>query len=61
MVLIKLETPLLTVTSIGEAMMDGTTGEFIKVKVGSGRDAREINARIKSDGTLEPFYEGMKI
>ena len=61
MVVIKLETPLLTVTSIGEAMMDGKTGEFIKVKVGTAREAREINARIKPDGTLEPFYEGMKI
>lgn len=40
----------------GEALTDGKVGEYIKVKMGSQRDARVIYARVKQDGTVEPNF-----
>ncbi len=53
-VLVKFETPLLLVSSFGEAMDDGRTGELIRVRVNSGKDAKIIVTRIQNDGTVSP-------
>ena len=53
-VLVKLETPLLLVSSFGEAMEDGGTGDLIRVRVNSGRDAKIIVTQIQNDGTVSP-------
>lgn len=53
-VLVKFETPLLLVSSFGEAMEDGKAGDLIRVKVNSGKDAKMIVTRIGADGTVSP-------
>ncbi len=61
MVLIKIETPVLLLTNIGEALSDGKVNDFIKVKMGPNRGGRIISARVRPDGTLEPYHKGMKL
>jgi len=61
MVVVKLETGRLLISSLGEAQGDGKVGEFISVKMGSDKDSRVIKARIRSDGTLEPYHEGIRL
>jgi len=53
-VLVKVETTLLLVSSFGEAMDDGKTGDLIRVKVNGGRDAKIIVARVQNDGSVSP-------
>jgi flagella basal body P-ring formation protein FlgA len=59
-VVVKLETLRLSLSSLGEAQEDGKVGDYIPVKMGTDRDARVIKAKIRSDGTLEPYFEGVK-
>jgi flagella basal body P-ring formation protein FlgA len=40
----------------GEALTDGKVGEYIRVKMGSERNARVIYAKVKQDGTVEPNF-----
>ena len=40
----------------GEALTDGKVGEYIKVKMGTERDARVIYAKVKQNGTVEPNF-----
>ncbi|MBN1124155.1 MAG: flagellar basal body P-ring formation protein FlgA [Sedimentisphaerales bacterium] len=61
MVVVRLESPLLQLSWVGEALSDGRVGEIIKVKMGALRNGRIITARVKEDGTLEPYREGMNI
>jgi flagella basal body P-ring formation protein FlgA len=44
------------ITMQGEALTDGKVGEYIKVKMGTERNARVIYARVKQDGTVEPNF-----
>ena len=60
-VVVKLETGRLLISSLGEAQGDGKVGEFISVKMGSDKDSRIIKARIRPDGTLEPYHEGIQL
>jgi len=60
-VVVKFETSGLLVSALGEALDEGKTGEFVKVKMGTASDARIITARIRGDGTLEPWHEGMEL
>lgn len=61
MVVVKLETGRMLISSLGEAQSDGKVGEFISVKMGSDKDSRTIKARIRPDGTLEPYHEGIQL
>ncbi len=56
LVVIKIETPGISISNIGQAQADARTGELVKVKVGDGRGARMIVGRVKSDGTIEPVF-----
>ena len=56
MVVVKIETPGLTVSSLGEALSDGKIGEYIKVKMGMNRNARQIVAQVKPNGIVVPVY-----
>ena len=40
----------------GEALTDGKVGEYIRVKMGSERNARVIYAQVKQNGTVEPNF-----
>ena len=60
-VVVKLETGRMLISSLGEAQGDGKVGEFISVKMGSDKDSRIIKARIRPDGTLEPYHEGIQL
>ena len=55
-VVVKIETPGLTVSSLGEALSDGKVGEYIKVKMGMNRNSRQIIAQVKPDGIVVPVY-----
>ncbi len=55
-VVVKIESPGLTVSSLGEALSDGKAGEYIKVKMGMNRNSRHIIVRVKPDGTVVPVY-----
>jgi flagella basal body P-ring formation protein FlgA len=61
MVVVKMETDLLLVSWLGEAQADGKAGEMIPVRMGTEKDARIIKARVRADGTLEPFKEGIRL
>ncbi|MBN1817615.1 MAG: flagellar basal body P-ring formation protein FlgA [Sedimentisphaerales bacterium] len=61
MVVVRLESKLLQLSWVGEALSDGRVGELIKVKMGAQRNGRTITARVKEDGTLEPYREGMEV
>ena len=56
LVVIKIETPGISISNIGQVQADARTGELVKVKVGDGRAARVIVGRVKSDGTIEPIF-----
>ena len=56
LVVVKIETPVISISNIGEAQADARTGELVKVKVGDGRAARMIVGRVKSDGSVEPIF-----
>lgn len=56
MVVVKIEMPGLTVSSLGEALSDGKVGEYIKVKMGMNRNARQIVAQVKPNGIVVPVY-----
>ncbi len=56
MVVVKIETPGLTVSSLGEALSDGKVGEYIKVRMGMNRNARQIVAQVKPNGIVVPVY-----
>jgi flagella basal body P-ring formation protein FlgA len=60
-VVVKLETGRMLISSLGEAQGDGKVGEFISVKMGTDKDSRIIKARIRPDGTLEPYHEGIRL
>ncbi len=60
-VVVKLETGQLLISSLGEAQADGKVGEFVPVKMGTDKDSRIIKARIRPDGTLEPYHEGIQL
>jgi hypothetical protein len=60
-VVVKLETSWLLISSLGEAQTDGKVGEFIPVKMGTDKESRVIKARIRPDGTLEPYHEGIQL
>lgn len=60
-VVVKLETGRLLISSLGEAQADGKVGEFVPVKMGSDKESRVIKARIRPDGTLEPYHEGIQL
>jgi flagella basal body P-ring formation protein FlgA len=53
-VVVKYETPLLLVSSIGEALDEGKPGDMIRVRVNSGKDAKIIVTRVGNDGTVSP-------
>ncbi len=59
-VVVKLETSRLSLSSLGEAQDEGKVGDSIPVKMGTARDARVIKGKIQPDGTVEPYYEGIK-
>jgi flagella basal body P-ring formation protein FlgA len=59
-VVVKLETSRLSLSSLGEAQAEGKVGDYIPVKMGITRDARVIKGKILPDGTVEPYYEGVK-
>jgi flagella basal body P-ring formation protein FlgA len=61
LVVVKLETGRMLISSLGEAQGDGKVGEFIPVKMGTDKDSRIIKARIRPDGTLEPYHEGIQL
>jgi len=60
MVVVRLETPALVVSWVGEALNEGRLGALIKVRMGTGRTGRIITGRVQSDGTVEPYHEGLK-
>ena len=55
-VLVKIDTPALTISAMGRALEDGRVGQCVKVRMNiSPSSQRVIFARVKSDGTLEPI------
>lgn len=56
LVVIKIETPGISISNIGQVQSDARNGELVKVKVGDGRAARIIVGKVKSDGTIEPIF-----
>lgn len=56
LVVIKIETPGISISNIGQAQANARTGELVKVKVGDGRAARMIVGRVKSDGSVQPIF-----
>lgn len=56
LVVVKIETPMISISNIGQAQADARTGELVKVKVGDGRAARMIVGRVMSDGSVEPIF-----
>jgi flagella basal body P-ring formation protein FlgA len=55
-VMVKVETKVLFITSFGEAMEEGTVGQFIRVKMGADRGARTIVGKVGSDGSVSPIF-----
>ena len=61
MVVVRLETPALVVSWIGQALDEGRLGQLIKVRMGAARNGRIITARVQQDGTVEPYHEGISL
>ena len=55
-VMVKVETGALHITSFGEAIEDGKVGQFIRVKMGTNREARTIVGKVGSDGSVSPVF-----
>ena len=56
LVVIKIETAMLSISNIGQAQNDAAAGEFVKIKIGEGRNTRTVIGKVKSDGTVEPVF-----
>jgi flagella basal body P-ring formation protein FlgA len=56
LVVIKIETAMLSISNIGQAQSDAAAGEFVKVKIGEGRETRIVIGKVKPDGTVEPVF-----
>jgi flagella basal body P-ring formation protein FlgA len=56
MVVVKIETPGLSISALGEAQSDGKVGEYVKVRMGTSRNSRQIVAEVKPNGILVPVY-----
>ena len=55
-VVVKIETPGMTISAVGRALEDGREGQCVKVRMNiSASSQRVIFVRVKSDGTLEPI------
>ena len=61
MVVVRLETSVLVVSWVGQALSEGRLGELIKVRMGTDRGGRIITGRVQSDGTVEPYHEGIDL
>ena len=55
-VMVKVETGALHITSFGEAMEEGKVGQYIRVKMGTNREARTIVGKVGSDGSVSPIF-----
>ncbi len=55
-VMAKIETGGLYISALGEAVSEGGVGDFIRVKMGTERDARIIYAQVQADGTVRPVF-----
>jgi flagella basal body P-ring formation protein FlgA len=55
-VVVKIETPVMTISAVGRALEDGREGDSVKVRMNiSPSSQRVIFARVRWDGTLEPI------
>ncbi len=56
-VVVKVDSPALLISAMGQALEDGKRGDLIKVKMKISRSSqRVIYAKIIADGTLEPVF-----
>jgi flagella basal body P-ring formation protein FlgA len=51
---IQVKQPGLAITAMGEALQDGRTNEYIKVR--NVDSQKTLLARVNQDGTVEPIY-----
>lgn len=54
-VVVKIETPGMTISAVGKALEDGREGQCVKVRMNISASSQQvIFVRVRSDGTLEP-------
>ncbi|MEJ5259294.1 MAG: flagellar basal body P-ring formation chaperone FlgA [Anaerohalosphaeraceae bacterium] len=56
-VVLKIDTGLMQITAVGEALDDGAEGQIIRVRRGQRPEERIVLGRVMADGTVQPIWE----